>query len=42
MTLQNETQGKEPEEKAQERYVRFGIGGAGNIRKSCCPFLFLG
>lgn len=23
----------------QERYVRFGIGGAGNIRKSCFPFL---
>lgn len=24
----------------EERYVRFGIGGAGNLRKSC--FLFLG
>lgn len=23
----------------QERYVRFGIGGAGNMRKSCFPFL---
>lgn len=23
----------------QERYVRFGIGGAGNTRKSCFPFL---
>lgn len=25
----------------QERYVRFGIGGAGNMRKSCFPFLGL-
>jgi hypothetical protein len=23
----------------QERYVRFGIGGAGNMHKSCFPFL---
>lgn len=23
----------------QERYVRIGIGGAGNLRKSCFPFL---
>ncbi|KAJ5922058.1 hypothetical protein N7516_009761 [Penicillium verrucosum] len=23
----------------QEHYVRFGIGGAGNMRKSCFPFL---
>lgn len=23
----------------QERYLSFGIGGAGNIRKSCFPFL---
>jgi hypothetical protein len=23
----------------QERYVRFGIGSAGNMRKSCFPFL---
>lgn len=38
MTLQNENQGKDPEAKVQERYVRFGIGGAGNIRKSCSPF----
>lgn len=38
-TLQNENQGKDPKAKFQERYVRFGIGGAGNIRKSCFHFL---
>ena len=35
----NGTQGTRSVSGFQERYVRIGIGGAGNLRKSCFPFL---
>ncbi|KAJ5284753.1 hypothetical protein N7524_000059 [Penicillium chrysogenum] len=34
-----EIQDRRPTSGFQERYVRVGIGGAGNMRKSCFPFL---
>jgi hypothetical protein len=39
--LNNGPQGDEREPLVQERYVRTGIGGAGNIRKSCFLFLLI-
>ncbi|OQE09018.1 hypothetical protein PENVUL_c007G04285 [Penicillium vulpinum] len=35
----SDVQDSRPTPGFQERYVRFGIGGAGNMRKSCFPFL---
>jgi hypothetical protein len=40
--LNNRPQGDESEPLVQERCVRTGIGGAGNIRKSCFLFLLIG
>lgn len=37
MTRRNEVPENSPQSSVQERYVRVGIGGAGNLRKSCSP-----
>jgi hypothetical protein len=33
LALKNDLPGNVPESNLRERYVRFGIGGAGNLRK---------
>lgn len=39
MALRKESPGQVPESNPQEHYVRFGIGGAGNLRKFGILFL---